>query len=144
MTLSQYRNKSNLLIESARILASGDNPVAIPHCAYYSCYQLMMHIWLNAMGKTDAELKQLVDAAKSSRFINGSHNVLINEIVKYVKADGTDRNRNADSMTLNKDMHTLKKIRTDADYMDTITDMPTCRKSIQIAEMTIPILEKYM
>ena len=144
MILSQYRNKSGLLIDSARILSAGDNPVAIPHCAYYSCYQLMMHIWLNVMGKTDGELKSLIDAAKGSRFDNGSHNVLLREIVKFVKADGTDRNRKQDSATINNDMQEMKRIRVKDDYKDVIIDMPACRNSIRLAEETIPILKKYM
>lgn len=144
MTQSQYKNKSVFFIESARVLTQKEYPVAIPHCAYYGCYQLMMHIWMNVMGKTDADLKTLVDAAKAGRFDKGSHNVLIKEIVKFIKSDGTDRKRTEDSIKLNNDLHSLKLIRHRADYNDSIIDMQSCRQSLELAEETIPLLEKYM
>ena len=144
MTLSQYNNKSVLLLESARILGEKEYPVAIPHCAYYSCYQLLMSIWIDIMGKTDAELKQLVDAAQAERFDKGSHNVLIKEIVKYIKSDGSDKGRVQDSSKINTDLQQLKSLRHKADYKDRIIDINTGKKSIDLAEKLIPLLKKYM
>lgn len=96
------------------------------------------------MGKTDAELKQLVDAANARRFDKGSHNVLIKEIVKYIKSDGADKGRVKDSSIINTDLQMLKTLRHRADYNDSIIDLPSSVKSLDLAEKIIPLLKKYM
>jgi len=76
--MSHLQNKSEMLQDVAELLHNKYYYPAVAHSAYYSCYQLLKHIWLYGMGKTQAELD-----SKSSASLLGSHEFLINQIAIY-------------------------------------------------------------
>jgi hypothetical protein len=49
--MSNLQNKSDILKEVAVMLHNKNMYPAVAHSAYYSCYQLLKHIWLYRMGK---------------------------------------------------------------------------------------------
>jgi uncharacterized protein (UPF0332 family) len=86
MQTSALQNKSDILSDAAKLLYDKNLYPAVAHGAYYSCFQLMKHIWLHTMGKTEDELTSRKD----------SHAFLINEvgncIKRYGKHDGNTFN----------------------------------------------------
>ncbi|MDD4579020.1 MAG: hypothetical protein PHS75_10790 [Anaerolineaceae bacterium] len=132
-------NKSEISIASAKILYGKGCCSSVAHCAYFACYQKSKHIWLHKMGKTEQELKNLCDQKKHE----GSHEVLINEISKFIKSSQRN-NAISDFRTYNSNILQLKKLRKIADYDDTIFDHPRSNDSIRLSEETIPVLNKYL
>ncbi|MDD4591292.1 MAG: hypothetical protein PHG06_12830, partial [Parabacteroides sp.] len=64
--------------DSAAILHDQAHYPSVAHCSYYSCYQLFRHIWFYSMGKTESDLKFIIDHSKNKKAeIKGSHDVLI-------------------------------------------------------------------
>lgn len=131
--MSNLKNKSDILSLSAQTLHDNCLYTAVPHCAYYSCYQLFKHIWLYSMGKTVKEL----DSA-CSQTTEGSHQYLINEVTKYAFPKNTTQQRR----DFTKLIFSLKKIRTEADYNDIDVTFETSNKAIQLSSQLIPILNK--
>lgn len=136
--MSDLQNKSDIYLESAKVLYGKNYYSPVAHCSYYACYQRIKHLWLYKMGKTEADL----DALCKAKFREGSHEVLINEIVKFVK-NSTIVNNQSDSRVLNSNLGQLKKLRTKADYEDKNFDSASSSSALSLSNDIIPILKKY-
>lgn len=133
MTMSHLTDKSKILIGTATLLnEKGANP-AVAHCAYYCCVQLMKHIWLHSLHKTEQDLKN-----GSKKHNMGTHEFLIRQIGSYIK-----RKNETDFRCFNNDIVRLKTIRVDADYSDKPFDVNKSKNSLALSNKIAPILQKY-
>ena len=137
--MSNLSNKSEHNVEAAKMLNDKGLCSAVAHCAYYACYQKIKHIWLHKQGKTELELEIL----GKSKPRMGSHEVLINEIGSFIKNSGS-KNYIVDSRVYNNNILQLKRLRTKADYEDTVFDYSNSSKSISLSNEIIPVLNKYL
>ena len=133
---SQYRNKSDLFLESAEKLLEKYIYVAVPHCAYYSCYQIIKVIWLDVMGKTDQDIENMITAKNVK---TGSHNFLIEEILKFSNSILKDQK---EYRSLRNGTHQLKTLRTKSDYEDESITYDIGKKAIDLAKEILIILKK--
>ena len=62
--MSNLQNKAEINIDSAKILHDRGNYPSVAHCSYYACYQLIKHIWLHKLGKSENELEALCKEKK--------------------------------------------------------------------------------
>lgn len=138
--MSQLENKSEINYDSAVILHDKAHYPSVAHCSYYSCYQLFRHIWFYKMGKTDSDLKFIIDHSKYKRAeIKGSHDVLINEIQKFIK-----ENNSSDFRVINSNIMQLKRLRSSADYDDKAFLYSESLNSIQLSNTLRSVLKKYL
>lgn len=135
--MSNLSNKSAILQLAARLLHENSLYPAVAHDAYYGCYQLMKHLWLYSMGKTQRELDVNCSLANAK-----SHEYLLNEIVVFVK-ESHDKNAMDDSRLLRNEVPQLKRLRTDADYNDTVFDFIKSNNSLTLSDRIIKVLKKY-
>lgn len=135
MECSKLQNKSEILGTSAELLHDKCLYPAVAHTAYYSCYQLMKHIWLYSMEKSEDELKRNIKQSSM-----GSHEYLINEIVKYVV---TNNKTNDNLKDFRNKIFKLKVLRTEADYSDKNFDYTNSRDSISLSKEILSVLKKY-
>jgi len=126
--MSALQNKSGIMSDAAQLLHDKNLYPAVAHGAYYSCFQLMKHIWLHTMGKTEDEL--------TSR--NDSHAFLINEVGNYIKRSGKH-----DGNKFNNKIVQLKRLRVKADYKDMLFDYTDSSNSLSLSNDIIPILKQY-
>jgi len=131
--MSHLQNKSEILVEVAKLLHDKTYYPAVAHSAYYSCFQLLKHIWLHKMSKTEQEL-----ISKNRNSKEGSHEVLINEICSFIKASSPSDCRN-----INSKITQLKRLRVNADYDDSVFDSKKSANSLLLSKEIIPILKKY-
>ncbi len=136
--MSNLQNKSEILLESAKLLDGKNYYPPVAHCSYYACYQLIKHLWLYKMGKSDADLGVLCKSSPRE----GSHEVLINQIAKHIKASSLPNKEN-DFRVLNNKIGQLKKLRTKADYEDSNFDSVGSTSALSLSNEIIPILKKY-
>ncbi|HPB57836.1 MAG TPA: hypothetical protein PLL49_04940 [Bacteroidales bacterium] len=137
MLNSPLRNKSKLLVASAELLHNNFYYPAVAHASYYSCYQLMKYIWLYSMGKSQEELDLNTSLSRL-----GSHEYLLNEVVKYVNNFQNDKSEK-DARSLRNDIPQLKRLRTDADYSNNNFDSIKSLKSIRLSKSLLTILKQY-
>jgi len=135
--MSHLQNKSEVLKDAAGLLHNKNLYPAVAHSAYYSCYQLMKHIWLYSLCKTENEL-----AVQSSVQNIGSHEFLINQISIYIKNSGK-RDCDEHFRNFNQKIGQLKKLRRNADYEDALFDSSKSSSSLSLSTDIIPILKKY-
>ena len=126
-----------MLMDAANLLHDKCLYPAVAHAAYYSCYQLLKYIWLYSMGKSQNELD-----TKTSQTKLGSHEFLLNEVVAYI-TNLQKTNSKEDARDLRNDIPQLKRLRIDADYMDTDFDSSKSKKSIDMSKHLLTILKKY-
>lgn len=129
--MSNLRNKSEFNIEAAEHLDSQSIYPPVAHCAYYSCYQFMKHIWLNSMKKTDSDLAVLTRSTTE-----GSHEVLINQISIYLKS------KNQDTRSFNTEIVSLKKLRHKSDYDNVEIGSEISTKAIKLSKSSTVFLKK--
>ena len=133
------RAKSELNRAAADSLyKSGQHPSAV-HCAYYSCVQLMKHIMIHQIGKSeqdiDNEYRQI--GVDGKRKFGGIHEYLIN--VLY----GVLISKDVDATTFNSNVLQLKKLRGKSDYSDTFqVDSSISSTSIRLSDIVIKELKK--
>lgn len=137
MSNSCLRNKSDILAAAADLLHDNCYYNAVAHAAYYSCYQLMKYIWLYSMNKTQTELDSNTSQSKM-----GSHEFLLNEVAKYI-GNKQSRDSSEDARCLRNSLPQLKKLRVEADYLDTVFDSKKSTQSKNLSAMLLPILKKY-
>ena len=77
--MSILKSKSDINLMAAELLHKNSLYTSVVHCSYYSCFQLMKHLWLEKMGKTEEDLK-----TANNNTNEGSHEVLINKIIVFV------------------------------------------------------------
>jgi hypothetical protein len=138
--MSELVNKSEINYYSAALLHDKAHYPSVAHCSYYSCYQLFRHIWFYSMGKTESDLKFIIDNSKDKKAEKkGSHDVLINEIQKFIK-----ENNSNDFRVINSNMIQLKKLRSSADYEDKAFLYNDSLNSIHLSDNLRPVLKKYL
>lgn len=137
--MSNLSNKSEINVDAAKLLNDKNLYSAVAHCAYYACYQKLKHIWLYQLHKTEQELENL--GRTNTRM--GSHEILINEIGTFIKDSGS-KNFIDDFRVYNSNILQLKRLRTKADYEDTVFDYSNSSKSISLSNVIIPVLNKYL
>ncbi len=135
--MSHLQNKSDMSAAVAKLAHDNGYFSAVAHGAYYSCYQLLKHIWLHSMGKTEAELKAGIDDSKQ-----GSHKYLINQTISYIENSGKKDCRDHERDIGNK-ITQLKRLRTKADYSDSVFDCKESSKSLSLSNSITTILKKY-
>lgn len=136
--MSILQNKSEVYLDSAKLLNKNYFYSPVAHCSYYACYQLIKHIWLYKLGKSDEELEALCKEKKRE----GSHEVLINQIGSYIK-NSTNKNKIDDFRVFNNNLVALKKLRVKADYKDINFDSVDSSNAISLSNSVIPLLKKY-
>jgi uncharacterized protein (UPF0332 family) len=129
--MGHLKNKSEMNLCAAEFLHKQSYYPSVVHCAYYSCIQLMKHIWLDSMGKSEGDLRVLNNNSKE-----GSHEVLINQIKNFVK------NKSQNDRDFNRDILQLKRLRVKADYDDALIDSTNSNESISLSKSTQRILKK--
>lgn len=134
---SHLQNKSSILSSAARVLHEKDHYPAVAHSAYYSCFQLLKHIWLHSMKKTEHELKTGTGESSS-----GTHDYLINKTALYISELQKPRCRE-DARDVRNKLQQLKKLRVSADYLDELFNHSSSQASITLSSQIIPILQKY-
>ena len=120
-----------MMYESASVLQNKCLYVSVPHCAYYSTFQLISHIWFHKMGKTESD----ISSRKAGR---GSHEEMINAVKSYISGKN-----DYDGRTFNNNVLQLKKIRAAADYDDVLVDCKRGVQAMRLAENVNIILKKY-
>lgn len=135
--MSNLSNKSGILQLAAKMLHDNSLYPAVAHDAYYSCYQLMKHMWLYSMGRSQRELDTKCSLANAK-----SHECLLNEIVLYIK-NTKGKNSLEDSRLLRNNVPQLKRLRTDADYNDELFDVSKSSDSLVLSNRIIKVLKKY-
>ncbi|NDP28285.1 MAG: hypothetical protein GZ087_12790 [Flavobacterium sp.] len=129
--MSSLRNKSDINIAAAEHLDGKSIYPPVAHCAYYSCYQFMKHIWLFSMNKTDNDLALL-----TKNTTEGSHEVLINQITKYLKS------KNQDTRSFNTEIVSLKKLRHKSDYDNIEIGSEISANAIKLSKSSLVVLKK--
>jgi uncharacterized protein (UPF0332 family) len=131
MAVCNLINKSEINYDSAKSLHDNGSYPSVPHCAYYSCFQFMSHIWLKKLQKSEAELKSL------KKTNEGSHEVLINQIKIYLDSKSPENGR-----TFNNNILALRKLRTDSDYRDIEITRTPSENSITLSKDILKILKE--
>ena len=129
--MGHLKNKSEINLDAADFLQRKGSYPSVVHCAYYSCFQLMKHIWLTNMGKSEEDLKILNEKPRE-----GSHNALINQLKKFLTK------KSLDSRTFNTEINQLKKLRIEADYGDIQIDSSKSNNLILLSKSTQKILKE--
>lgn len=129
--MGHLKNKSELNLGAAELLHKASYYPSVVHCAYYSCIQLMKHIWLHSMGKSEQDLKIINNSSNQ-----GSHEILINQLKSFV------RSKSQNDRDFNRDILQLKRLRVNADYDDISIDYSKSNQSIGLSKATINILKK--
>jgi hypothetical protein len=91
----------------------------------------MKFVWFEKMGKNETDLRNL----SKGRPDKGSHEVLINEIVKWLADKG------ANGRDFNNKIGILKKLRKRADYENVQIDSAISSNSISLCKETRLILK---
>lgn len=136
--MSNLQNKSEIVKDAAKLLHNKNYYPAVAHGAYYCCYQLLKHIWLYDMKRTQQEL----DTQCSLCHI-GSHEFLINKIGNHIK-HSAQKTAISDFRDFNNKILQLKKLRLDADYSDALFDSTKSSKSLSLSNDVVSILIKYI
>lgn len=123
-----------MLADAADFLQNKGYYLAVAHAAYYSCYQMMKYIWLYSMVKTQKELDSNTSQARM-----GSHEYLLNEVVKYI----AKKNKSENTRYLRNNINQLKILRRQADYDDTTIDYVTSKRAIDLSQKSLIILRRY-
>jgi uncharacterized protein (UPF0332 family) len=140
---SHLQSKSAEFSSAAELLHNSKLYSAVAHSAYYSCFQLMLHVWLHSLNKTEPQLKQERKQHNQQVRLSGgkevgSHEFLINKIGKHIKKSARN-----DFLEISEKIGQLKKLRTSADYDDTLFDSSKSSKALALSKTIIPVLAKY-
>jgi hypothetical protein len=128
--MSNLTNKSDINKAAADLLQKNSFYPAVVHCSYYSCIQLMKHILLFTLNKTENELQ-----AEVRNSLNGSHEVIINNIMIHL------RSNNKDWRTFSNNINQLKRLRVTADYENIQIDSTIGSDSINFADIVHKLLK---
>ena len=128
--MSNLINKSEINKSAADLLQKNSFYPAVVHCSYYSCIQLMKHILLFTLNKTENELQ--TEARNQS---SGSHEVIINNIMIHL------RSNNKDWKTFSSNINQLKRLRVTSDYENIQIDSKIGSDSINFADLVLKLLK---
>ena len=129
--MGHLKNKSELNLGAAELLHQYSYYSSVVHCAYYSCIQLMKHTWLNSMGKSDNDLRNLNNSSSQ-----GSHEVLINQIKIFIQS------KSQNGRVFNRDILQLKRLRVNADYDEILIDSKKSNETLILFKSSLNILKK--
>lgn len=129
--MGHLKNKLELNLGAAKLLHQYSYYSSVVHCAYYSCIQLMKHTWLNSMGKSDNDLRNLNNSSSQ-----GSHEVLINQIKIFIQS------KSQNGRVFNRDILQLKRLRVNADYDEILIDSKKSNESLILSKSSLNILKK--
>jgi hypothetical protein len=91
----------------------------------------MKHTWLNSMGKSDNDLRNLNNSSSQ-----GSHEVLINQIKIFIQS------KSQNGRVFNRDILQLKRLRVNADYDEILIDSKKSNESLILSKSSLNILKK--
>jgi hypothetical protein len=100
---------------------------------YYSCYQRMLHIWVNVWGKDIRDIQKLPKEPK-----DGSHEQFINWFKKWL----WENNYAREDRQMFDNIIELKKLRVKADYRLDSIEYQDCTKSQSYLDAVLKTLEK--
>jgi hypothetical protein len=126
------------MFSSAKLLHNSNEYICVPHAAYYACMQLIMFIWYNKLGKTEADLHQL-----SSQDKQKSHNVLSNYAIDYIM-HSSKSSAIMDSTIVRDKMVQLKSLRNNYDYKEIDVTYNDSKKATDYADDIIKTIKKYI
>lgn len=106
--------KSKEHLEAAQLLNDGNCHSSVPHCAYYSCFQLLMFI----------ENSEIPDTGEESHL----------KLIKTIKKEITNRKNENASNDFHNDILKLKTSRVLADYKQKIYYRKESQKCIDLAK----------
>lgn len=137
MMTSNYKNKSELYLDAADALIStqGGQYAVVPHTAYYSCLLYMQHICYVVKGKTENDIRPIV---------NNKQMDLHAGITTYIKSElgkSTKRNAYKDEKDFVEKYTVLKKLRVKADYKNESVSLDDSQKAFQLAKEILLILK---
>lgn len=139
MCQSHLRDKSKILEGSATLLHEEQLYPAVARAAYYSCYQLLMHIWLYSMGRSEDDLRRGIGQSRRQ----GSHEYLLNQVFQYITHTDVDFVPEDLRRSLRSEIIQLKRLRSEADYNNTLFDFRKSEKAIILSKKIRPILKRY-
>jgi hypothetical protein len=128
--MSHLTNKSDINRAAADLLQTNYYYPSVIHCSYYSCIQLMKHIFLFILNKSEVDLE-----SEGRTTGTGSHEVLINSINTHLKTN------NKDWKTFNTNINQLKRLRVAADYQDIEIDSGKGNDSILLSDIVLKFLK---
>jgi hypothetical protein len=128
--MSYLTNKSDINRAAADLLQTNYYYPSVIHCSYYSCIQLMKHIFLFTLNKSEVDLESEERATTT-----GSHEVLINNITTHLKTNKKDWR------TFNTNINQLKRLRVIADYQDIEIDSRKGNDSIFLSDTVLKLLK---
>lgn len=123
------------MLGAAKILHDQGFLPCVAHTAYYSCFQLMKHIWLHSMLKTEDEL-----GSEISQSHQGSHAYLLNAIANHIQQN---QKQPDDSRNIRNLLPQLRSLRVKADYRDEDISSADSQKALALSQKIFPILKKY-
>lgn len=140
--MATLKEKSATNMGSALVLTSNaETCLSSVHCAYYSCYQLILYYLDTAFSYTDATRKKEYDnylQTTSALHKLGSHEYWISKFTTLVRKPGNVFN----SLTIDKNIRVLKEARTEADYQDTDFSKSRTDELYETARSTIQLIDK--
>jgi hypothetical protein len=128
--LSHLTNKSEINKAAAELLQEKSYYPSVVHCAYYSCIQLMKHILLFTLNKTETEIANEVRNSGE-----GLHEIMINTI------NGQLRSNNKNWKTFNSSINQLKRLRVNADYENIQIDSTIGNNSLLLSDTVLKHLK---
>lgn len=145
--MSNLQIKSETLVQAANHLYKANLHPAVAHSAYYCCVQVMKHIWLHSISKTEDELReeQMLfnkKAYASGEKTLGSHQFLIKNTANFIRnSDCSDAHNNF--RTFNNNIWQLRELRNNADYSDNQFNETDSLNSLTLSSKVMLVLKKY-
>lgn len=140
--MATLREKSATNLGAALVLTSrAETCLSSVHCAYYSCYQLILYYLDAVYSYNDAARKSEYDyylqTTKNGHKL-GSHEYWISKFTTLLKKGGKIFN----SLTIDKNIRVLKEARTEADYQETDYSKKETDELYETARNTIRLIDK--
>lgn len=127
--MSELIKKSKENAKSAVLLKSAQCYSSVIHCAYYSCFQLIKHFFLEYVEHDEEKLKVNISTSKQ-----GSHvyitNLLMKEISNNIAVNSAEKSK---IYSLLGEINKLKAMRNEADYSHKIINETFANRAISIS-----------
>jgi hypothetical protein len=140
--MTSLKDKSKINIGSALVLTGKQETcLSSVHCAYYGCYQLIIHYLDTAFSydndKRKAEYDSYLETANGGKTL-GSHEYWISKFTGFIKKPGNIFN----SLQIDKNIRVLREARTEADYQETDFSKKQTDELYETARDTIKMIDK--
>lgn len=138
MMTSNYKNKSELYLDAADTLIQSQEGqfAVVPHTTYYSCLLYMEHICYVVKGKTEGDIRPLINDKRQNL------HVAITNYIKKELGKSTKRNAYKDLNDFVAKITDLKKLRVKADYENEYISSDDSQKAFQLANDILGILKR--